>query len=86
MDCRLLGSNRDPLTFHNGYAARRISSNLKGSTKEVGWLQASTTKFSSGSKTCWPPATIQICNAPVETRESCVQRFFLYLPMGRTYL
>jgi hypothetical protein len=30
-----------PLTSHADYAAGRISSNLKGSTKQFGWLQAS---------------------------------------------
>ena len=40
-DCRLLyGSNRQRMTLHAGYAASRISSNLKGSTKQFGWLQA----------------------------------------------
>ena len=28
------------MTLHAGYAASRISSNLKGSTKQFGWLQA----------------------------------------------
>jgi hypothetical protein len=28
------------MTFGAGYAASRISSNLKGSTKQFGWLQA----------------------------------------------
>jgi len=34
-----------------GYAASRISSNLKGSTKQFGWLQAAATKLSSISIT-----------------------------------
>jgi hypothetical protein len=40
--CRLHPSNRQPmpLTSHAAYAASRISSNLKGSTKEFGRLQA----------------------------------------------
>jgi hypothetical protein len=39
---QLHGSNRDPLTLtsHVVYAASRISSNLKGSTKQFGRLQA----------------------------------------------
>jgi hypothetical protein len=36
------------MTLHPGYAATRISSNLNGSTKQFGWLQAATTK----SKPC----------------------------------
>ena len=32
------------MTFHPGYAATQISSNLNGSTKQFGWLQASATK------------------------------------------
>jgi hypothetical protein len=32
------------LTLQAGYAASRISSNLKGSTKQFGWLQAPATK------------------------------------------
>jgi hypothetical protein len=28
------------MTLHAGYAASRISSNLQGSTKQFGWLQA----------------------------------------------
>ena len=32
------------MTLHPGYAATRISSNLKGSTKQFGWLQASATE------------------------------------------
>jgi hypothetical protein len=34
------------MTFHPGYAATRISSNLNGSTKQFGWLQAIATKYS----------------------------------------
>src|SRR6266852_5461541 len=43
------------------YAANWISSNLKGSTKQFGWLQASATKVSSLSITSANPATIRIC-------------------------
>src|SRR3984885_9434987 len=48
MDSRLYGSNRQPMTFdlaRAGYAASRISSTLKGSTKQFGWLQAPATKI-----------------------------------------
>jgi hypothetical protein len=31
------------MTVHAAYAASRISSNLKGSTKQFGWLQAPAT-------------------------------------------
>jgi hypothetical protein len=31
------------MTSHAAYSASRISSNLKGSTKQFGWLQASAT-------------------------------------------
>jgi hypothetical protein len=31
------------MTLHPGYAATQISSNLNGSTKQFGWLQASAT-------------------------------------------
>jgi hypothetical protein len=43
------------------YAASRISSTLKGSTKQFGWLQASATKVASLSNTSANPATIRIC-------------------------
>jgi hypothetical protein len=39
----LHGNNRQPMTSHAVYAASRISSNLKGSTKQLGWLQAPAT-------------------------------------------
>jgi hypothetical protein len=44
----LHGSNRQPMTFDLDvvYAASRINSNLKGSTKQFGWLQAPATKKS----------------------------------------
>jgi hypothetical protein len=47
-------------TVHAGYAASRISSNLKGRTKQFGWLQASATRrfFLSTVSRC--PATIKI--------------------------
>src|ERR1700687_1811020 len=48
------------MTLHAGYAASRISSNLKGSTKQFGWLQAAATKVSSVSITSASPATIRI--------------------------
>jgi hypothetical protein len=37
---RVVGSNRQPMTLSARYAASRISSNLKGSTKQFGWLRA----------------------------------------------
>src|SRR5882724_4749834 len=45
-DGRLHGSNRQPITLiaRAAYAASRISSTLKGTTKQFGWLQASATK------------------------------------------
>jgi hypothetical protein len=42
------------------YAASRISSTLKGSTKQFGWLQAPAIEFSPVSKISWPPTTIRI--------------------------
>jgi hypothetical protein len=42
------------------YAASRISSTLKGSTKQFGWLQAPATKTSLPSATSANPATIRI--------------------------
>jgi hypothetical protein len=33
------------MTLHPGYAATRISSNLNGSTKQFGWLQAHATNL-----------------------------------------
>jgi hypothetical protein len=38
-------ANLLPLTARAAYAASRISSNLKGTTKQFGWLQASQSKF-----------------------------------------
>src|SRR5260370_36156763 len=43
------------------YAASRISSTLKGSTKQFGWLQAPATKISFLSIISANPATIRIC-------------------------
>jgi hypothetical protein len=40
------------LPLHADYAASRISSKLKGSTKQFGWLQAAATKVSFLSITC----------------------------------
>ena len=37
-----------PMTSHVVYAASRISSNLKGSTKQFGWLQAPATNLIIG--------------------------------------
>jgi hypothetical protein len=37
------GSKRQSMTLHAGYAVSRISSRLKGSTKQFGWLQAPAT-------------------------------------------
>jgi hypothetical protein len=34
------------MTFHPGYVATRISSNLNGSTKQFGWVHAIATKYS----------------------------------------
>ncbi len=42
----------------------RISSNLKGNTKQFGWLQATATKASSPSITSANPATVRIDNPP----------------------
>jgi hypothetical protein len=50
------------MTLHAGYAASRISSNLKGTTKQFGWLQAAATKDSSLAITSTDPATIRIYN------------------------
>lgn len=45
-----------------GYTAGRISSSLKGSTKQFGWLQGPATKNSFLSITSAKPATIRICS------------------------
>jgi hypothetical protein len=37
-------ANLLPLTARAAYAASRISSNLKGTTKQFGWLQATATE------------------------------------------
>ena len=60
MDGRLRGSNPQPVTFGllGVYAASRINSNLKGSTKQFGWLRASATKFSSLSISLYYAETI----------------------------
>jgi hypothetical protein len=50
------------MTLHAGYAASRTSSNLKGTTKQFGWLQAPATKKSFPSSTSGNPATIRIDN------------------------
>ena len=53
--------NRKAIYLHAGHAASRISSTLKGSTKQFGWLQAHATKISFLSTTSASPATIRIC-------------------------
>ena len=52
------------------YAASRISSTLKGSTKQFGWLQAPATKISFPFSRIMIPATIRISN------------FRIWLPSG----
>jgi len=52
------------MTLHPGYAATRISSNLNGSTKQVGWLQASATRNYSAAIGSEHPATIRIDSRP----------------------
>jgi hypothetical protein len=69
---RLPGSNRQPMTFHASYAASRISSNLKGSTKQFGWLQASATKNYSATISSEYTATIRIDKN--EDRTPCLSR------------
>jgi hypothetical protein len=46
------------------YAASRISSNLKGSTKQFGWLQASAIRNYSAAIGSEHPATIRIDSRP----------------------
>jgi hypothetical protein len=42
------------MTLHPAYAATRISSNLKGSTKQSGWLQApATIRIDEFLNACW---------------------------------
>ncbi len=48
------------MTLHAGYAASRISSTLKGSTKQFGWLQASATTMYFAFNHFRLPATIRI--------------------------
>jgi len=45
------------VAWHAAYAANRTSSNLKGSTKQFGWLRASATKPSFLSAISANPAT-----------------------------
>ena len=47
------------------YAASRLSSTLKGSTKQFGWLQAPATEDSFVSVISMNPATIRICTAVI---------------------
>src|SRR5258708_12582511 len=51
------------LTALAAYAATRISSNLKGRTKQFGWLQASATRNHSAAIRSEYPTTIRIDNA-----------------------
>ena len=62
LDGRLPGRDRQPMTLHAGYAASRISSKLRGSTKQFGRLQAPATKLSFLSATSRYPASIRICS------------------------
>jgi hypothetical protein len=50
-------SEYSEVTLHAGYAASRISFNLKGCNKQFGWLQASATNVSSLSIISANPAT-----------------------------
>jgi hypothetical protein len=52
------------MTSHAAYAASRISSNLKGSTKQFGWLQASAIRNYSVAIGSEHPATIRIDSRP----------------------
>jgi hypothetical protein len=54
---RTLHHRGDAMTLHAGYAASLISSKLKGSTKQFGWLQAYPT--TSGFRQF--PITLQPC-------------------------
>jgi hypothetical protein len=54
------------------YAASRISSTLKGSTKQFGWLQASATRNCSAPMSSEYPATIRIDKN--EGRIACLSR------------
>ena len=56
-------ANLLPLTARAAYAASRISSNLKGTTKQFGWLHPPQpqTSFLSATSPC--PATIRIDNS-----------------------
>jgi hypothetical protein len=42
---RALGNNREPTTFHAGYAPQQINSKLNGRTNKFGWLQAPQPSF-----------------------------------------
>jgi len=74
--------NLGPLTSHAAYAAGRISSNLKGSTKQFGWLQASATKLSFLSTASTNPATIRIDNFYVANGKSKVSSFDFFARFG----
>ena len=67
----MIRTRKQPGTSRNagcGYAASRISSNLKGSTKQFGWLQAPATKISFLLAASAKPATIRICSFVVVMR------------------
>jgi hypothetical protein len=61
VDGRLRGSDPQPVTFGllGVYAANRINSNLKGNTKQFGWLQAPATQNSFRLNNFYRP-----CNHP----------------------
>jgi hypothetical protein len=53
----LPGSNRQPMSLHAGLCCEPVSSNLKGGTKQFGWLQAVATKRSLLSAISWNQPT-----------------------------
>jgi hypothetical protein len=74
--------HRQPMALHGGYAASEVSSKLKGSTKQFGWLQAATTDasektsnqddadacpFLNAALTCTFPAVAQSAEAWMNT-------------------
>ena len=75
-------ANLLPLTARAAYAASRISSNLKGTTKQFGWLQAAATKVYFLLITSANPATIRICMPQWRFEEVASKRVFLYLTSG----
>jgi hypothetical protein len=58
------------MTLHAGYAATRISSNLNGSTKQFGWLQA--------------PATIVASISITHLRTLQPSEFVIFIVIGRS--